>query len=400
MPSNYVVVGGGAYLPGTAAYKKAVELNNLYSQNQATANALTPINPPTNFPSYPTGSPSFPGQSSGSGSASPNLDYAMPHTGQGPYGLVPQVPNPISTAMGSIAGNTSNLGALTTLGTDTTKLAANLGALPYQMNLPGYSGLLDQSSAGIASNLAGKIDPTTWQQMQQRMAERGVTMGISPESPAFDSSLTKAVYDETIRRQTLGQNQLNAAIARTPTGEQFNIAGQQINPEAMQSAQMYSNTLGAAPDPAQAAQANLDALLRAIEAGRAQGYGNPQGLPRMNYPSPGYRYPYGYSNTVGQTVFPGSPGFGYSTNGGWFPGSEDQTFNYGPQNPLVDYSTLPGGKTYPVDAGDYLQNPDLGIDSSVTPGGTPYPVDMTDIFNLNGFQGSNEPIPLPFFPGF
>lgn len=286
MPQNYVIIGGGAYQPGSAAAKKAQQLFNAMPQAPATSQVPFPSTPssaaPSNFPSYPTLAN---GQLSPNAIPAPgasNLTGANAMAGHGAYGLVPQIPNPVSTAMGSIAGNQTNLGALTTLGTGTTQLNANLGAMPYNMNLPGYQGLLGQSSQNILSNLKGVIDPSTWEQLQQKMAERGTSVGITPNSPNFDTALMRALGENITATEALGQQQFNAAVGRTPTGQPFNVAGQQLNPADLQAAQYAANVNAAAPDPTMSAQANLDALLRAIEAGRqaTTGMGAP-GLPRM-----------------------------------------------------------------------------------------------------------------------
>lgn len=311
MPQNYIIIGGGAYAPGSAAAKRAQELYNAMPRAPATPTVPSPSVPqasaPTTFPSY---LPRTGTTSSGNGLMAPNnasLGAAPAHSGQGAYGLVPTVPNPISTAAGSIAGNTANLPGLSALATDTTKLNANLGALPFQMNLPNYGGMIGSASQGITSNLAGVIDPQEWTQLQQRMAERGARVGISPSSPNFNTALMTALDQSIAGRQALGQQQLNAAIGRTPTGQAFNTAGQQIQPTDVQAAQYQANVLGAAPDPTMAAQANLDSLLKAIEAGRVGGLGGIGSgggggglIPRSVPTAPGSSYyPSGYGGYGG-----------------------------------------------------------------------------------------------------
>lgn len=194
-------------------------------------------------------------------------------TGMGAFGLVPPVPSPIATAGASIGGNIGNLPALGQLGVGTTGLSAQLAQMPYLANLPNYAGMLGQASEGIASNLAGVINPQEWNQLQTRMGERGVSMGMGPGSQNANTALAIGLDRDIRQQQALGQQQFNAAIGRTPTGQPFNIAGQQIGPGDMQAAQYAANVAGAAPDPAQAAQANLEMLLRSIEAGRVGGLG-------------------------------------------------------------------------------------------------------------------------------
>lgn len=281
-------------------------------------------------------------------------------SGQGAFGLVPTMPNPVSTAAGSIAGNQANLPGLSTLATDTTKLNAGLGALPYQMNLPNYGGMLSSASQGITSNLAGVIDPQEWTQLQQRMAERGARVGISPSSPNFNTALMTALDQSIAGRQALGQQQLTGAIARTPTGQPFNVAGQQISPTDVQAAQWQANVLGAAPDPTQAAQANLDMLLKSIEAGRAGGLGGMGGggggfMPQRTVTAPGAVYSpvVGGYGGGGYSAPSYSPGYAPTAPGAVPPAQ----YGYGfPQDPNVDYSVGPGGQPYPVDMGNYFDS--------------------------------------------
>lgn len=341
MATNYVNVGGWLYQPGSAAYKRALELYNAMPKPATTTTVPSPSTPSTpaaapNFPTYPTKTTTGTVSSGGtSGAGGASLAPAPATTGKGAYGLVPQVPNPIDTAGGAIAGNAANLPSLATLGTDTTKVAAGLAALPFQENLPGYEGMLGQSSQNILANLKGVIDPSTWQQLQQLMAERGARLGISPASPNFNTALMRALNESITAKQAMGQQQLNAAVARTPTGQPFNVAGYQVAPADLQAAQYASNVYGAAPDPTMAAQANLDSLLKAIEAGRASGLGGLGGgggggpmIPRMTSPGGGIRY-------VGMPYYGGV-------------GSSGGGVSYGP--------TAPGTVPEPA-SGYYYQNP-------------------------------------------
>lgn len=370
MPSNYIIIGGGAYLPGSAAAKRAQELYNAMPRPAPATSVpspsvpTTPTSPaakPSTFPSYLPGASTTPGGSS-------SLSPGPATTGHGAYGLIPSVPSPASTALGSITGNQTNLPALTTLATGTTQLNANLAALPYQLNLPNYGGMTQSASQGITSNLAGVVDPQEWTQLTQRAAERGARLGISPGSPNFNTALLTALDQSIAGRQALGQQQLSAAVARTPTGQPFNTAGQQVSPTDVQAAQWQSNVMGAAPDPTLAAQANLDMLLKSIEAGKTAGLGGVGGgggggvLP-MRPAAPGASYnPFAYGGGYyGGGVGGGSyaaPAYAAPSAPGVVPVPAS---GYGyPQSPNVDYSVGEGGQPYPVDMTDYFSN--LGYD--------------------------------------
>lgn len=155
--SQYQLIGGAYYLPGTAAAKKASQLAatmpQVPSPTSAAASIIAPYAPkttaPTSFPSYSAGGV-------GGGSVLPG---APGRTGQGAFGLVPQVPNPIATAGAGIAGNISNLGNLGNLGTQTTRLAGDLAAMPFQQNLPGYEGMIGIPGSGQYCGISPTCSP-------------------------------------------------------------------------------------------------------------------------------------------------------------------------------------------------------------------------------------------------
>lgn len=360
MPSNYVIIGGAAYQPGSAAAKKAQELYNQWQANQpkpATSSSIfTPPSgaAPSSFPSY---APSATAGSIG-GSTLPGAATLAPGpatAGKGAFGLVPSTPNPISTAAGSIAGNQANLPALTNLATDTTKLSAGLAQLPYQLNLPNYMGNLGQAAANVSSNLAGVISPSTSNAITRAAAERGVRMGAAPGSPNAQTNWLGVLGQTSEQLQALGGNQLNQMIAATPTGQPFNVAGQQTTPGDVQYWQDVSNVRGAAPDPTQAAFANLDMLLKSIEAGKVAGFpgyggGGGGGVPRMApsapggvgaYSFPGYYYPGTARTGGGYYSAPTAPGAVPPPKSGYYyqqPGqSGDVMTGVGP-----DWTGVPG----------------------------------------------------------
>lgn len=369
-------------MPGSAAAKRAQELYNQWQANQpkpATSNPIfTPPSgaAPSSFPSY---APSATTASMG-GSTLPGAATLAPGpatTGKGAFGLVPGTPNPVSTAAGSIAGNQANLPALSRLGTDTTTLSAGLAQLPYQLNLPNYMGNLGAAASNVSSNLAGVISPTTSNAITRAAAERGVGMGAAPGSPNAQTNWLGVLGQTSEQLQALGANQLNQMIAATPTGQPFNVAGQQTTPGDLQYWQDVSNVRGAAPDPTQAAYANLDMLLKSIEAGKVAGFpgfggGGGGGVPRMAAPSaPG----------AGAYSF---PGYYYGGGGGG---------NYAPRSTITTSpgtETLPpfgswfntGGSDFNTQFNNTLFNPGSG--SAMTPQETAG--SLADPFNLGGYN--------------
>lgn len=394
---QYIIIGGGAYQPGSAAAKRAQELYNQWKANQPPATP-TPATPgprtpsssiaPSSFPSYAnTGGASAGGTSSVGGLMGSTLFGGGAMTGQGAFGLVPATPNPLATAGSAIAGNQANLNALSTLGTDTTKLSAGLAQLPLQLNLPNYMGNLGQLSANVASNLAGRISAPTTNEITRAAAERGVGIGSAPGSPNAQTNWMGVLGQTSEQLQALGANQLQQMIAGTPTGQPFNIAGQQTTPGDLQYWQDVANIRGAAPDPAAAAQANLDMLLKSIEAGKVQGFpgygggGGGGGIPRTTFPggnlspvSPVYYYSGGVpSGGYGSNrIAPIAPGMAPTTT---YP-TYDTPGAY-PYNPLAPEGTIgesvfdpnslggyqfggglnTGGYSNPMDLGGYNYSP-------------------------------------------
>lgn len=367
MPQKYAYVGGWAYQPGSAAYKRALQLQAAMPKTTTPEDTLAQYAPtpkagqaPSNFPSYPTGV--------AGGTGGPNLVGAPGMAGQGAFGLVPQVPDPLASAREAIAGNVANLPGITTLGTGTATLNANLAQLPFQLNQPNYLTNLGLSAGNITSNLRGEIDPGTWEAIQQGAAERGARIGMGPASPNFNTSWMKALGETAMQAESLGQQQLNAAIARTPTGLPFNAAGFQVGEPEVQSARYGANVAAAAPDPYQTARANLDMLLEAIRAGQAGGLGGMGGMGGMG-PRLG-------GGGMLSPVSSGYPGFNmpYYWMGPTAPGKSVQPF----------YRTEPTGTDSMTDMS--WTDPWAGIPQPLSPS------DAFDPYSLGGYGYGNYPV--------
>jgi hypothetical protein len=211
-----------------------------------------------------------------------NLQPATSTLGQGPYGNVPQVPSPTATQGATISGNMGNLGALYGLTGSLNTQIAGQAALPYQLNLPNYGALTNTASGNILSNLQGQIAPDVLSQIQTAAAERGVSTG-SIGSPNANAALLAALGTNSQQLQGLGQTQLSAAMARTPTGQQFNPQSFLTTPTQTQEAQYASNVLGASPDPAAAAGAGIAAGGAGLNFGALASGG--MGVPSLRFPN-------------------------------------------------------------------------------------------------------------------
>lgn len=180
----------------------------------------------------------------------------------------------------------------------------------YQANLPGYAPMTTQASTDILSNLQGLVSDPTWKQLQIRGAERGLKVGAG--GPNTNAALMAALGNTSEGLQSLGQQQLSAAIGRTPVGPMINPANYLVTPAQQQQASVDQAILNAAPVPATAAQARLNQLL----AGLNRGQGTYSGLPSPSSQSPTASIIQRYTPTVtGQLPSPGAPsgGYGYSS---------------------------------------------------------------------------------------
>jgi hypothetical protein len=218
----------------------------------------------SNIPGTAGGLPSFPSYGGAPGLA--------PGAGSGPYGAVPTVPNPITTAAGAIGGDLGNLGGISSLtgGLAGANAAGAQGAVAS--GLPGYAGMLGTSSQNIQSDLMGQVSPDVWNQIQQAGAERGVATG-SPGGPNANAAMLAALGKTSMGLQAQGQQELTGAVNRTPTGPAVNSAEFAVTPDQMQQAGYAQSVFNAAPNPTLARQADQAALLAQIGAGQGAGGG-------------------------------------------------------------------------------------------------------------------------------
>ena len=182
------------------------------------------------------------------------------------YGGIPQVSNPVATAGQVIAGNQTNLPAGQQLATQTNTFNAGQAVAPYAANLPNYAALTQTASSNILGDLQGQVSPDTIRLLTQQGAERGAATGQAT-GPNTNAAFLQALglTSEELKRQ--GQSELSAAMARTPTGPQFNPASLFVTPEQQQAAQQGANIFAAAPIPASAASANLAATQSGVRTG-------------------------------------------------------------------------------------------------------------------------------------
>lgn len=212
--------------------------------------------PPTTVLGGPTGATPLPGG---------------PVSGYDPsYGGVPSAPNPAGSLADALKGNLGSLGDLYNLSTGTSGASAAGALTQLLQNLPGAQGMLNQSSTNISDLLGGNIPKDVVRRLSQLAAERGVNIG-SPDSANSMASLIQSLGLTSLGLTQAGENELTAAIGRTPTGPKFDPSTMLINPQLQLIYQWLANQLGAAPIPGAAGRTNLNALLGGARTGAGAG---------------------------------------------------------------------------------------------------------------------------------
>jgi hypothetical protein len=202
------------------------------------------------------GGDTYEGQFSNSISDIPGIGNSLEGILSSIYGTKYGVPDPTQTAGAAIGGNLGNLGADTslTLGTDTT--AAEGAALPYQMNLPDYGGMLQSASGNVSQELSGQLPTDVQNQIEQAAAARGVSTGQGAGSPNTNAAMLSSLGLNSLQMQNQGMQGFGQLMGQTPTGAQFNPASMYVTPEQQQAAQLAANEEAASPDPQAVGLAN------------------------------------------------------------------------------------------------------------------------------------------------
>jgi hypothetical protein len=178
------------------------------------------------------------------------------------------VPDPLSTAGAAIGGNLSMLPGISSLTGGLGAANASAAQAAVGAGLPGYGGLLTKSSGDISSDLSGTVSPDVWAAIQQGAAERGIATG-SPGSANANTAMLRALGLTSDALKTRGQQELSAAVARTPTGPPVDASRFAVTPDQEQEAAYMQSLMRAAPNPTLKAQAEMDALMKQIGAGQA-----------------------------------------------------------------------------------------------------------------------------------
>lgn len=187
--------------------------------------------------------------------------------GPGGLGYNPQVPLPTTTAPGAIAGNLGSLGAIYGVTRPLNQYQQTQAAGGLQQNLPGYQGMITQSSQNIGQELRGELPNDVVGQILQSAAERGIMTG-SPGSANANAAYLRALGLTSLGQMQTGEQNLTAAIGRTPQAAPLPLSPFLVTPEQQQQAEVANALYGAAPNPTAVAGANLGAAQAGLAAGR------------------------------------------------------------------------------------------------------------------------------------
>lgn len=311
------------------------------------------------------------------------------------YGGIPTVPSPASSQTQAIASNLASLPNLIDLAGQINQFNLAQQRKQYEASFPNYSQAEAQVSQNVLSGLQGQLSPGTMRNMSQAAAERAVTRGMpsqtgGPTVGNLDYLRLLGLTTEDQQAKALGQlSAFNATSPRTPL---YNPAAFSITPEQQYNAALQASVWNAAPNPAAAAAAAMEAARAGANFGYkganapgysggfqapstaanlnkiVQRYGQTAGLAPQNQGqgtgSLSYMPSYvGYSQPYLSATAPSStPSVSYS-NPAYAP-SFDYSAMPGVVNPSIadfDYSSIPSS-LYPSYA------PGNPINENVTPG--------------------------------
>ncbi len=311
-------------------------------------------------------------------------------TGYGAHGTIPQLPDPVNTAIGATQGNISNVGNIGALGAGLTKISAQDALDQYTANFPNYMALTNQASQNALAHEQGQLTQGTKNLLWQQGAERGVGMGAI-DSPNNDAALLRALGLTAEQLQSQGAQERAGLYATTPTGPQFNPSSMLVTPKDEQDAASMQAIYNSAPNPDLAAAE----ALRLLKEGLDKGGGGPPAPP----PGPGPVIPPPKTPPPDNRDIPGG---NYNTT----PNKGDHVFTNPDGSKIIVH---PDGTTtnVPADTSNRvgpnpLQGPNINPSTGAFTGGFQGPnVDPVTGRFTGGFQGANiDPLTGGFSGGY
>lgn len=210
----------------------------------------------------------------GAGGTSPQTPYSY----NSAYGGKPVVPDMVEMLRRALSGSMANLPEM-------IKMGQVVDDYTYQEQLrnimaqdPNYAANRALQSGIAASHMQGNITNSTKNVMGQTAAERGVARGGILTDADYLRSL--GLFAEKLSSQGSDEyTKFLDSMIKTPV---YDVSKNFLNPADMYNAQWQANVVAAAPDPYQAAMANLNSTLNGI----ARGAGAAQSAPGSNPVTP------------------------------------------------------------------------------------------------------------------
>lgn len=193
-------------------------------------------------------------------------------SGAGPYGAVPTAPSPQATQSAALAGNLGQLDKIKQLMAALDEQSARNAQYSMTLNLPNYGAALGQAMGNVQSGLSGQLPGDVITLLQQQAAERGIGGGF-PGSANVGAAYLRALGLTSLDLQQKARENLTSLMGAVPRGTSVNPADLLVQPTQQQEWQYLANQLRAAPNPAEAAAANLANLQAGMGAGQSAGGG-------------------------------------------------------------------------------------------------------------------------------
>jgi hypothetical protein len=182
------------------------------------------------------------------------------------YGGIPAVPAPGATASTAIGANAGNLNSILNLGGRVNDYSNRAAIDQLRIGLPNYDSLVAESSSNILSELQGDVPQDVVNEILQAAAERGIFTG-TVGSENSNAAMLRALGLTSLDLMQRGEQNLSAAIGRTPRGPIFDPSRMFITPGDQQDAEMAANLYASAPIPRAAGTRGYGAASSGLRAG-------------------------------------------------------------------------------------------------------------------------------------
>ena len=238
-----------------------------------------------NYPNIPRMGLNISGGPDPGGSTVASMAPGPTQSGAGPYGTVPTAPDPGATQAAALQYNLSQMARIQAImaAINEQNVRSQRAALEYQ--IPGYLGEMGQAMGNIGQGQRGFVPGDVWNMIQTGGAERGIGVG-SPVSPNSNAAMLAVLGKTSLGEEQRAMENFRNIIAAVPQLQPWNPSSLLITPEQVFNAQYLANVLRAAPNPTEAAMAELGAVQAGAQSLRGQPYLGPMAtIPAPAQPS-------------------------------------------------------------------------------------------------------------------